>query len=203
MRIFNGLVIAVAAMSLAACDGSLNLGSVTRTAPERIMLADGTVVAGAEGWCVDQSTSRARDDHAVVVLGSCAAIAGNVLAPRPDIEGLVTVSVDTEVGASPSTEQLEGFFGTDAGRAALARDGRPESVKILETQTEDDILILHAADKSAPPGTDPEVWRALFDLQGRFISVSLYGLVNRPIGRDEGLAALSAQVDTLREANDG
>lgn len=203
MRISDGLIFGAALMALAGCDGGFDLGTVTRSAPERIQLADGTVIAGAEGWCVDQKTSRARGDHAVVVLGSCAAIAGNVLAPRPDVEGLVTVSVDAEGGALPSAEQLAGFFGTEAGRAALARDGRAESVEILESQADDDMLILHAADRSAAPGTDPGIWRALFDMEGRFISVSLYGLVDQPIDRSEGLATLSAQVDTLRAANDG
>ena len=202
MRISSPFL-ACAVLVLAACDGGFELGGVTRSAPERIQLSDGTVVAGATGWCVDRRTTRADAGTAVVVLGSCAAIAGNDGAPRPDVEGLVTISVDTDGGVSPSADQLEGFFDTEAGRAALARDGRAESVDIIETRRSDDLLFLHAADRSAAPGTDPKVWRALFDLEGRFISVSLYGLVDRPIDRDEGLAALSAQVKALRAVNDG
>ena len=190
-----------AILLLAACDGGFELDGVTRKAPERIQLPDGTVVAGAQGWCVDTSASRARGDTAVVVLGSCAAIGRDARAPRPDVPGVVTVSVDG--AAAPTTDELQGFFGTDAGRATLARDGRAESVEILETRREDDLLYLRAADRSAAPGTDPRTWRALFDLGGHFVSVSLYGLRDRPIARDEGLATLSAQVNELRAVNDG
>ncbi len=147
-------------------------------------------------------TSRARGDTAVVVLGSCAAIARNALAPSPDVAGLVTVSVDGQPGSSPTAEQLEGFFATDAGRAALARDGQADSVEILGTLRRDDLLFLHASDDSAGPGTDTDIWRALFDLEGRFISVSLYGLIDEPISESEGLATLTAQIDSLRAAND-
>lgn len=193
-------LLAGAVLALSACDGGFELGGVTRKAPERIRLADGMVVAGADGWCIDTSTSRARADTAVVVLGSCAAIAGNALAPRPDVPGVVTVSVDSD-GVGPGAEELEGFFNTEAGRAALARDGRAESVEILETRREADLLYLRSADQSAAPGTARETWRALFDLDGNFVSVSLFGLVGDPINRDEGLETVSRQVSELRAAN--
>ena len=187
-----------AALVAAGCDGGLD---VTRRAPERIALPDGTIVAGAQGWCVDTSSSSARGTTAVVVLGSCAAIGRNAFAPRPDVPGVVTVSVESEAGASPSTEDLESYVLTEQGRAALARDGRAGSVDILETRRQDDLLFLHSQDRSALPGASPDTWRALFDLDGRFISVSLFGLSDRPIGRREGLATLTAQIAELRAAN--
>jgi len=196
------VILAGAVLALAGCDGGFELGGVTRKAPEQILLSNGTVVAGAEGWCVDTATSRATADTAVVVLGSCAAIAHSALASRPDVPGVFTVSIDSDEGASPTPEDLAGFFSTDAGRAALARNGNAESVEILETWAEDGLLYLRAADQSAAPGTDPEIWRALFDMHGQFISVSLFGAADRPIGRDEGLATLEAQVDRLLSAND-
>ena len=190
----------LAVLAVAGCDGGFN---VTRTAPERISLPDGTVVAGAQGWCVDTSSSRAKGTTAVVVLGSCAAIARNALAPRPEVPGVVTVSVESEAGPSPTTEELETFLLTAQGRAALARDGRSSSVQILETRREDDLLYLHSQDRNAAPGAAHDTWRALFDLDGRFVSVSLFGKMDRPIARSEGLATLEAQVDQLKAANDG
>ena len=198
MRI-SKLSIALCALLIGGCAEGFN---VTRNAPSSIQLPNGTVVAAARGWCVDTSTSRARGDTAVVVLGSCAALASNALAPRPDVPGVVTVSVESEAGVSPSPKELETFFVSDAGRAALAHDGRAESVDILETRREDDLFILQAEDQSALPGASPVTWRALFDLEGRFVSVSLYGLSDRPIGRSEGLQTLEAQVDRLIAAND-
>ena len=189
-----GLVLLLA---LTACDTS---GSVSR-APTRIELPDGTVVAGADGWCVDTGSSTASAATSVVVLGSCAAIAGDAEASRPDVPGVVTVSVAADAGDTPTPEELETYFVTEQGRAALAQDGRPGSVRIVETRRTRDLFFLHAHDRSALPGSSDDVWRALFDLDGRIVSISLLGLEGRPIARVEGLATLEAQVDELRAAN--
>ena len=187
-------------LALAGCDQAMN---VTRSAPQQVRLADGLVVAGARGWCVDQETTQASADAAVVVLGSCAAIAGNPIAPRPDVPGVVTVSVDGVEDGVPRAEALEQFFSTAFGRAALARDGRPDSVTILETRRQGDLLFLHAEDKSADSAQAEDYWRALFGVNGRFVTVSLVGLSDQPIPRDKGLSTLAAQVRRLKSANDG
>lgn len=188
----------VALVALAGCSNPL---AVTRAAPSQIKLPDGTVIAGANGWCVDPSVSRPADETAVVVLGSCAAIGQNAFAPTPDVPGVVTVSVEKPGAVAPTPEQLESFFVSETGRAALARDGKASSVEILETRTDEDRLILYTADQSALPGASPRTWRALFDLDGRFVSVSLYGLEDQPFEPDDGRAALEAQVDHLISAN--
>ncbi len=175
--------------------------AVTRAATSEIALSDGTVIAGANGWCIDPSVSRPADDTAVVVLGSCAAIGQNALAPTPDVPGVVTVSIEQPGAAAPTPEQLESFFVSETGRAALARDGNASSVEILETSADDDRLILYTADQSALSGASPRTWRALFDLGGRFVSVSLYGLEDQPFEPEDGRAALEAQVDHLISVN--
>ena len=197
MPTFKGL----AAAALVALAGCSNPMAVTRAAPSEIALPDGTVIAGASGWCIDPSVSRPTDETAVVVLGSCAAIGQNALAPAPDVPGVVTVSVEKPGAVAPTPEQLESFFVSETGRAALARDGKASSVEILETRTDEDRLILYTADQSALPGASPRTWRALFDLGGRFVSVSLYGLEDQPFEPDDGRAALEAQVDQLISAN--
>jgi hypothetical protein len=184
---------------LAACDGGFNL---TRNAPEAIALPDGLVIAGARGWCVDSASTRTQGDAAVVVLGSCAALARNALLPSPSVRGVVTVSVEDAAVGTLSPDVLEAFLKTGAGRAALARDGSAGSLQILETRTNDDALILHAVDRSGWPRSAAEdYWRALFDIDGRFVSVSLVGLSDSPIPPKAGLAALEAQVDRLKIAN--
>ena len=183
---------------LAGCANPL---AVSRSAPEAIKLSDGTVGKGANGWCVDPGLSRPSRGTDVVVLGSCAAIGQNALVPRPDVPGVVTVSLEREGSGTPSPEQLETFFVSEPGRAALARDGQASSVEIIETRKDEGRLILHTSDKSALPGASPRTWRALFALGGRFVSVSLYGLSDEPIAPEAGLAALEAQVDQLILAN--
>jgi len=190
-------VLILGALALAGCD----TGMVSRKAPESIRLSDGTVVGGTRGWCVDPATSRAGPGAAVVVLGSCAAITGKGGAPKPDVPGIVTVSLEREAGEVPAAAELAAFLATDAGRALLAADGRAESVTILETVIDGDRLFIRVRDESAAPGTAAETWRALFDLGGRFASVSLYAQAGSPIGRDQGLETLSDQVDTLAAAN--
>lgn len=174
---------------------------VSRKAPESIRLSDGTVVAGPRGWCVDPSTTRAGPETAVVVLGSCAAIAGNASAPEPSVPGIVTVSLEREKGEVPNARELAAYLATKQGRALLALDGRPESVRILETLVKGDKVFLRFRDKSVSPGTSSETWRALFDLGGRFASVSLYAQEGEAIDRDEGFAAISDQVDRLAAVN--
>ena len=184
---------------LSGCEGGFN---VTRNAPEQIQLSDGLVVAGARGWCVDQATTKTRGDTAVVVLGSCAAIAGDGKLPRPLVPGIVTVSVEDTATEIPPTEALEAFLVTEPGRAALARDGRAASVDILETRRSGETLYLHAIDRSGwPRAAAEDYWRALFDIDGRFVTVSLVGLTATPISRDEGLATLAAQIERLVDVN--
>ncbi len=198
MQISKRLLSVLACLVLAACGGGLGL---SRNAPSEIVLPDGTIVAGANGWCIDEATSRAGGETSVVVLGSCAAIAGEASAPRPDIPGVVTVSVEAEPGAMPDGEALQKFFVSDDGRAALARNGEADSVSILETRLEDGLLYLHAADSSVAPGASNEIWRALFGLSGRFIVVSFFSRPEDAIESEDGLNTLAAQVAELLEAN--
>lgn len=191
---------------LTACDsGFEGLGeiNVTRSAPERIELPDGLVVGGTRGWCIDTRTTRTDGETSVVVLGSCAAIAGNAFAPRPEVPGVVTVSVENEAGAVPPADILQGFLTSEAGRAALARDGSAASVEILDSRTTEDLVFVHVEDKSIRPasGAAQDYWRALFGLDGRFVTVSLVGLNDRPIDAPSGFATLAAQVDRILSAN--
>ncbi len=184
---------------LSACDAGLN---VTRKAPEAVALPDGLVIAGARGWCVDSASTQTRNDATTVVFGSCAAIAQNALLPRPPVRGVVTVSVEEAANGTPPAEMLEAFLITDQGRSALARDGQATSVDILETRADDNTLILHAVDRSGwPVNAAEDYWRAVFDIEGRFVTVSLVGLSREPIGRADSIAALEAQIDRLRNAN--
>lgn len=189
----------IAGCLLTACGAGL---SVTRNAPVEVQLPDGLVVAGARGWCVDRSTSKAREGGAVVVLGSCAAIAGNALLPSPRVDGIVTISVENGTGAPASLADVAAFLATDQGRAVLARDGRAASVDLLEIAAADDALFLHALDKSGGPlNTGTDYWRAVFDIQGRFVSVSLTPNAPDEVSRAQSLATLDAQIDRLKAAN--
>ena len=189
----------VAGLALAACGTGF---SVTRSAPMQVQLPDGLIVAGARGWCVDERTSKANSGGAVVVLASCAAIAGNALLPSPRFDGVVTVSVEDSAETIPSVADIAAFMATEQGRAVLARDGRADSVDLLEVATSDDALYLHALDKSGGPlNTGADYWRAIFDIEGRFVSVSLTSVDPDQVSRAASLATLNAQISQLKSAN--
>lgn len=198
MQIFKVAPGLAAYLALAACGVGIGPGN---EALEKIQLPDGTVVAGTDGWCVDPGTTQLGAGTSVVVLGSCAALAEDADAPQPFVPGVLTVSIDSEAGAVPDGESLENFFTTEAGRAALSRDGDAANVEIIETVLEDDLLYLHSSDTSTVPGANSETWRAMFALGGRFIAVSLYGQEGETISATDGIATLSAQVNELRTAN--
>lgn len=191
-------VIAAFLFGLAGCDGGLG---VSRKAPEQISLPDGLVVAGAEGWCVDLESSRAQGTTSVVVLGSCAAIAKNSRAPRPSVPGVMTVSVEGVGSQAPPADALEAFFETESGLAVLARDGSAQSVRLLESRRDGELLYLHAEDDSVLPGTENAYWRAIFGLNGRLVSVTLLGVAGRPIASEIGFQTLQTQIKELIAAN--
>lgn len=192
-------VVAAAVFALSACDGTLPM---SRNATEAVRLPSGVVVEGSRGWCVARDMLRTDEAASVVVFGSCAAITKEAAPDPSDVPGVITVSVDNTASGTAPADVLDAYFATERGRAALARDGRAESVRILETRQSGDALFLHAIDRSGVPFNAAEdYWRAIFDLGGRFVTVSLVGLADDPIDRATGLRTLQAQVNRIRAAN--
>ncbi|MEM7718363.1 MAG: hypothetical protein AAF222_04110 [Pseudomonadota bacterium] len=186
--------------ALAACS---TIQPQSRDAPSQLLLADGTMISGADGWCIDQATTQTSAETTVIVLGSCAALAGDLFQPQPNVPGVVTISIEAEAGEVPGSEALEAFFVSEAGRAVLARNGEADSVSIITTRHEDGLLYLHASDDSVGPNASNDIWRALFDLGGRFVAVSFYSRDSDAIEPEDGLATLLAQVQELQAANQG
>lgn len=111
------------------------------------------------------------------------------------------VSVEAEAGALPNGATLQKFFATEAGRSALAQNGRAESVRVIESRMVDGQVYLRCSDESIGAAAAPETWRAIFGLDGRFVSISLYGPADEPIDSEKGFDALVEQVRKLRAAN--
>lgn len=187
-----------ALFALAACD----TGGVARNAPVGVTLPDGLVIAGARGWCVDRATTQTRGEAVVVIFGSCRALTRDASEPRPSVPGIVTVSVENTGTGVPAAEAVVAFLESDAGRAALSRDGTAASVEILETDIRRDAVVLHAIDRSGlPRQAAEEYWRALFEIDGRVVTVSLVALANASRNDGDWRAALDAQISRLKSAN--
>ena len=197
--------------SLAACStgpqvGMGSGGAFMRRAPEKIAVAqESVVIAGPPGFCVDLTATRDSKAGAFVLLGSCASIANNAKIAAPRTPGVLTASVSAESGSriATSVSRLDAFFKSESGRAALARDGQAESVRILATRKRGDAFYIRARDTSrnAVPGISQEYWRGLFNVEGRIVTVSVVGFKNKPMSQTDGLAMLDAFAAKIRSEN--
>ncbi len=176
-----------------------------RTAPQTIAVANRSVVIGGPpGYCIDRPGSKLGGDTAFVVLASCATIARDPELGRPGAFGLLTASVDKEEADGPgllsSPEALEALLTSENGRAALARDGRADSVQILDLSRQDDAILIHLRDTSQAQlaGVENTYWRGLTDLNGRLVTISVVSFAERPLSADQGLATLRAFLARIR-----
>lgn len=206
----------VALIVLGGCDdttkgtttggGKLRL-ALPMAAPEQLRVSGkDVVIAGPHGFCIDPTETKDKAKSAFVVLGSCAAISNIPIRPRPVVPAILMVTVSGETKSAPiaqSTEALARFFESSAGRAALSRDGKAETVEVIETLERDGAFYIHARDSSTDTlaGAGDEYWRALFNIKGRIISASVVGLEEQPISTSEGFKTLGAFTAKIRTVN--
>lgn len=193
----------VPALLLAGCLGAGT--GVTRGTT--LTVADRPVViAGPPGFCVDPRATRATGGNAFVLLGNCAAITGSAHARQPDLQALLTATIaesDRPDTIAASGAELSDFFRSRAGRRALSRSGRAETVRVLETFQQGGAFFVHATDSSnaLAPGMADDYWRVYFDLDGRIISASVLGFAANPLPRGASLSALRDFERNLRRQN--
>lgn len=200
------ILTAAAVFGLAACEGGIDVG---RSAPQRMAVAGNAVtVGGPPGYCVDPSASR-DGVEAVVLLASCASIAGNPLGPKPDTPAIVTVVVSSDPGSfidvAGTQDLLTRYFRSEAGRAALSRSGNPGSVAVTDVRRAGGAIYLRVRDTSPGlvAGLDNEYWRALLDVNGRLVTVSVTGFESRPMSAGQGLDVLEAATRRIRAESSG
>lgn len=182
-------------------------GDDTGGAPRQaVVTSDAVVVTGPQGFCVDDSATRAENDTAFVLLGNCAAISNSRRAAQPEVPVVLTAAISeaSDGGSiSESLADLDTFFRSDEGRALLSRSQTPESVEVLETYVEADQFLIHASDSStgAMEGVADDYWRAYFDLDARIATLSVFALEGETVTREDSLAALQTFAQTMRAAN--
>ena len=195
----------VALMVLGGCDA----GGGFSTAPKQVRVSGKEVViTGPDGFCVDPTQTKDNNTNAFVLLGSCAAIVNSRHKPTPQVRAILMATVSAQTGSVPiasSMETLARFFKSKAGRAALSRDGKPETVEVVEILGKEGILYIHAYDSSTQTlaGAGDEYWRALFDVKGRVVSASVVGLEEHPISPAAGFEVLNAFVSRIIAKNPG
>ncbi len=204
-RTFKRIGVAAAAvLSVAALSGCLQ--APEESAQREVTVSRSAVtIAGPSGFCVDRATLRDDEESAFVLLGNCAAIARSPRQPQPEVRALLTAAVQ-ELGAVSIRDQgtqVAEFLKTEQGRALLSRTGDATSVAILNTRKSGDVLYLHAYDKSPGyvPGMSSEQWRAMFDLDGAIVSLTVLGFEDEPLSADAGMATVREFASIIRREN--
>ncbi|MEY4697330.1 MAG: hypothetical protein RIT14_1758 [Pseudomonadota bacterium] len=162
---------------------------------QSVSILGGDVIAAAPaGYCVARDAGRQGADNAVVLMGRCSASG----AADPAV---VMVSVG-EAGSgslmAAGSGRLRAYFTSEAGRAVLSRDGQAADVAVLESAMEGGAFLMRLRD-----GAVGEYWRAVTDLRGRLVTLSVNGAEGaaRDLPPDEGRALLMAALAALRAAN--
>lgn len=173
---------------------ALLTGCVAGTAPQRLPVANGAVVAAVPaGYCLDAAASHDAADQAVLVAGRCQAGSGG------QDPAVIAISVGTEGSASAlqaGARAMADWFASPAGLAALARDGRAGSVHLAEVLVADGALLLRVVDRSVGP-----YWRGVFSLRGRLVSVSVAPPAGGTLPPESGRKLLDRAIAALRQAN--
>lgn len=152
-------------------------------AQESVEVARGKVViAGPKGYCIDRPSSRFLGDTAFVLLGACASLTGDEKQTLPRTVGILTASISKR-GDAPSfdanaIEAMRSYFQSEAGKAALARDGNPSSVVVKGTEAQDGAFFVRVSDTSenTTSGVSDTYWRGLFVVNERLVTISAFDI---------------------------
>ncbi|SDJ69951.1 hypothetical protein [Aliiruegeria lutimaris] len=165
------------------------------------VLDESLVISAPRGYCIDPLASLSGHRAAFVLMASCRSVTGDLRAARPEIQGLLTTSVDGHVGPFPSQGDLSRFFGSATGRAALSRSGNAEAMELGAMFSRSGVLFLRADERGEDPALGGASWRAVFELKGHMVTATLRDLVGQPIKDSEGFRIVEELVDAILSAN--
>ncbi len=179
-----------AGLVLSGCTLDAGFGSA-RSAP----VLDGALQVGIPpGYCIDNKTSRAGKESAVILMGRCS----DAVLAKP---ALITVSIGKSGSAGVMTADgaaLAKFFISPQGRAALSRSGRAGDVQVISALSSGDAFLLHLKDRSVG-----EYWRAVVGTNGRLVTLSATGTETVPLAPADSRVLIDATLKALRAANTG
>lgn len=160
-------------------------------------------IAGPEGYCVDPTSSRERAEGSFVMLGSCATLRGAGEGPGKPTVLTALVSPRSDPPLVPGPAQLESFFRSRAGKAALAHDGDAGSVTLLRFSAEGPVLYLKLRDRSTdrPAALSDISWRAVFPMKDRLVALSVTGHDDLPVADTDIRATLDRFVSAVFAVN--
>ncbi len=178
-----------------------------RPAPRALQLLNGgIVIQGPTGYCFDMTVLRSEVTNAFVVLGSCAALEGKGQQGRQSALLTATVTTPAEQAAplAQNFPAMAAFLQSEPGRASISRAGDARSVRVVSVSASDEVLFVRAADAAAAVWGQPveqDYWRAIFEVNGRYVTLTVLGLKDQPQGAAEKRRLLEAFVRSVRKAN--
>ena len=168
-------------------------------------VADGAVtIAGPPGYCIDPSASHEEKSGAFILLGSCASLAGAADRASPKKAAILTATISPsgagEADLSSFFPTMAKFLQSDSGRAALSRDGKAKTVKILKIASVGEVMFVSVRDTAKAEGQDvePDYWRALFSLNGQMVTLSAISLKTMPLDQSAKRALLEKFVAKVK-----
>lgn len=170
------------ALSLSGCVGTGQ--QITASAAEVDADTKVVTVAGQEvklgraaNYCFNDRQSKIASSGAFVVLAPCD--------PNDEgstAKGLILVNVLAERGIMDAIEaqDLEAYFQSDVGRAALSRKGEAANLTVLGTMYDNGIYYVHTQDADGPiiPDTTDDQWRVFMVVADRLVSVSVVNFLD-------------------------
>lgn len=200
----------LAVLMLPGCEGAgLNLPTLPSLGGQRdatghgirtLSLLDGAVrVRAPEGYCIDQSASRARSGFAM--MAGCAVVADEI-GVMPSLDGLLTVQFGEAGSASVDGNEaaLAAMLQGAAGDAAISDESGGEVAELYQATNR---VILRQAEVSPPElnGTTGPVWRGFMDVQGRLVTVTVRSFERAPLRNEESRRLLEITMSEIEQAN--
>lgn len=131
----------------------------------------------AANYCFNDRQSKIATSGAFVVMAPC----------DPEDEGstakgliLVNVLAERDIMDAIEAQDLEAYFQSETGRAALSRKGKAENLTVLGTMYDDGVYYVHAQDADGPiiPDTTDDQWRVFMVVADRLVSVSVVNFLD-------------------------
>lgn len=192
---YLGLAV-LAVTSLSACVELTEMGGGTssgaRSSAPVTLLHGAMIVQPPAGYCVDPKASHSERDTAVILMGKCTS--ASEASPA-----LITVTIGGEGSSSvlrTGAKALSDYFRSAAGRAALARNGRADAVRVSRVSIADGALVMRVEDRSIGA-----YWRAVLGLRGRLVTLSVSAPEGQTLAEETGRSILDRSIAAMRRAN--
>lgn len=177
----------------------------SRSASTLTLAGGAVIVAGPQGYCVDRSSVSESDAGAFVLLANCRGLKKRPLAEDDPAKAVLTASISALTATPLDPDVLEAFFGSEAGRAALARSGIAEAVTVLDIFAEGSSFVIHAKDTSPNPlgPLGSEYWRVLTKIDGRIVTMTATPFRSIPMRSETLRRQVLEFASTMTKANEG